>query len=70
MTSINKPQSVNSSQKAYPNAQNLHVYAPSNRLIELRLKAAGYDFDASQLKCALPDNIVSADWYVARSAVV
>lgn len=53
--------------KTYPTAQNIYAYAPANRLIELCMRASGYDFDPSHLKCALPDNIVSADCYVPRS---
>ncbi len=30
------------------------------------MKAAGYDFNYSYVKCALPDNVVSADCYVPR----
>jgi hypothetical protein len=53
--------------KTYPAVQNVYIYAPTNRIIELCMSAAGYDFSYYYLKCALPENVVSADCYVPRS---
>ena len=53
--------------KTYPTVQNVYSYTLTNRFIELCMRAAGYNFDSSRLKCALPDNIVSADCYVPRN---